>query len=444
MSTATTRGSPAAGFVPATRKRRKLRMAIDGPSGSGKTFTALRLAFTLGSKVAVIDSERGSSEVYEGDAPDGTPFEFSLNPLSSFAPTTYTAAIEEAVGYGFDVLVIDSLSHAWEGTEGALELVSKKGGNQYTAWKDVTPMHRRMVDAILTCPCHVIVTMRSKVEYVLEENEKGKQVPRKVGMQPIQRPGMEYEFDVYGSLDWSHVMQVTKSRCSALDGLIVHKPGPDLARVLLAWLNKGDMPAATTFNRVIVSSEKVTQLVGMLAELGRDLAKEKVALFRRYAVSEWNLLTVDQARDYEVRLQGEVDKKRKAETNGSEVNASAAAASTAEPPAGGGSGQTLQTALASQPQAPITAADLPPDAKCDFIVLQELRGELDLWLDGKGLGRQPEHAQARDKLRAKVLGVWGVTHDWQLATDVAREKITKLRQQTHAIHEAANGAAEKH
>ncbi len=112
------------------------------------------------------------------DFGDG-PFRFKVKDLAHYAPTVYTSAIEVAGTSGFDVLIIDGLSQAWEGKEGALELVDRAGGNRFTAWKDVTPMHRRMVDAILNSPCHVIVTMRAKTEYVLEPDEHGKQVPRR-------------------------------------------------------------------------------------------------------------------------------------------------------------------------------------------------------------------------------------------------------------------------
>lgn len=229
-------------FKPATRRKSKLRAALDGPAGSGKTFTALRFAFALGLRVAVIDTEHGSASKYQGDSPDGIPWNFDVLELTEFAPTAYTSAIEEAGRSRYDVLVVDSLSHAWSGSGGALELVDKKGGaggNKFTAWKDVTPMHNRMIDAIIRCPCHVIVTMRTKMEYILETNEKGKQVPVKVGMGPIQRAGMEYEFDIVGDLDWTHTLSVSKSRCSAVADKIVVKPGADFIVPVLAWLEQG-------------------------------------------------------------------------------------------------------------------------------------------------------------------------------------------------------------
>ena len=230
-------------FKPATRHKLRLRMAIDGPSGSGKTFTGLRFGNALAAhekrRIAVISTESGAVEKYLGLTPDGEPWAFDVAYLPDFAPTSYTSAILAAGREGYDVLLVDSLSHAWEGEGGALELVDKKGGNRYTAWKDVTPMHRRMVEALLRSPCHVICTMRSKTAHVLEADKDGKQVPRKIGMEPIQRPGMEYEFDVYASMDWTHTLAVSKTRCPDIDGQIVVKPGAAWIEPLVRWLNEG-------------------------------------------------------------------------------------------------------------------------------------------------------------------------------------------------------------
>jgi hypothetical protein len=242
-------------FEPATRKKLKLRMAICGPSGSGKTMTGLRSAFAVAkaieerehrkARVAVIDTEHRSASKYQGEAPDGVPFNFDVCELTHYSPTAYTAVLKEAGQTGYDIVMIDSLSHAWEGVGGALDLVDQKadkGGNSFTAWKDVTPMHREMVEAILASPCDVIVTMRSKMDYVLEQDARGKMVPKKVGMAPIQRQGMEYEFDVVCDMDATHTLTVSKTRCSAIDGQRVVKPGAAFMGPILAWLGKGDDP----------------------------------------------------------------------------------------------------------------------------------------------------------------------------------------------------------
>lgn len=235
-------------LIRAKRSQKKLRMAIDGPSGSGKTMTALRFAFALGKRVAVIDTENGSATAYADENMDGVPFEFDIETLRNYAPTEYTAAIKNIGRLQYDVCVIDGLTQAWTGAGGALEIkdkVAEKSGNSFTAWKDVTPMHTAMIEAILTSPCHVIATMRSKVEYVLEEttNAAGKkiQVPKKIGMEPIQRAGMEYEFDVYACMDVdTHTIRISKTRCRAMDGLTAVKPGATFLQPLIQWLNSGE------------------------------------------------------------------------------------------------------------------------------------------------------------------------------------------------------------
>lgn len=234
-------------FRPATRQKVRLRMALDGVSGSGKTFTALRFAMALGKRVAVINTESGAVEKYLGLSPDGTPFQFDVCELVDFSPSKYTETILAAGLAGYDVLVIDSLSHAWAGSGGALELKDRKGGNSFTAWKDITPMHNHMIEAILHSPCHVIATMRSKTEYVLETNGNGKQMPVKVGMAPVQRAGMEYEFDLYCSIDSEHIIRVSKSRCPEVADAISVKPGASFMEPVVAWLNDGSTASADKF-----------------------------------------------------------------------------------------------------------------------------------------------------------------------------------------------------
>lgn len=230
-------------FQKAVKAKSKARIGLIGPSGSGKTYTALLLATHMGNRIALIDTEHGSASKYADE------FDFDTLWLNNYHPKNYIEAIKAAGEAGYDVLIIDSLSHAWAGTDGALDLADKKaakyGGNRWAAWRDVTPLHNQLIEAILSSPCHVIATMRSKMEYIQTTDEKGKTVIRKVGMAPIQRDGMEYEFDVVGELDIDHNFIVSKTRCKALDGAIINCPGKELADTLMAWLSDGvEMPAA--------------------------------------------------------------------------------------------------------------------------------------------------------------------------------------------------------
>lgn len=231
-------------FQPAARQQRKLRLGLIGPSGSGKTFTALMLASALGEKIAVIDTERGSASAYADR------FNFDTLQLTSFSPDKYLEGIRGAAGY--DVLIIDSLSHAWSGKDGILEFVDKvaarsRSGNSFGAWREATPEHNKLVDGILDAAPHVIVTMRAKTEYVQEKDERtGKTSVRKVGMQPVQRDGLEYEFDIIADLDWSNTLVVSKTRCEALQGYVAKPAGDEFAGIVRDWLGSGAPAPAPT------------------------------------------------------------------------------------------------------------------------------------------------------------------------------------------------------
>lgn len=220
----------------ATKTSARLRLALIGPSGSGKTYSALSIATALKGPVAVIDTERGSASKY------ADLFTFDVLELESFAPDTYVAALEHLRGGGYTTVIVDSLSHAWMGKDGALEQkerAEKRGGNSWTAWRDVTPMYTRLVEAIITYPAHVIATVRAKTEYVQEKDERGRTTIRKVGMAPVQRDGLEYEFDVVGDMTLDNEMLVSKTRCPSMAGKSYPKPGANVAAVLSAWLSDG-------------------------------------------------------------------------------------------------------------------------------------------------------------------------------------------------------------
>lgn len=228
-------------FAPATRAASKARIALAGPSGSGKTYTALALATRLSDNVGVIDTERGRASLYVGV----NGWEFATHNPQSFSPTSLTEALAVAAGNGIGCIVVDSLSHYWMGVDGMLEQADRKAknGNSFSGWKEVRPDERRMLDALASFPGHVIVTLRVKTEYVIEENERGKKVPRKVGMKPEQREGIEYEFDVVGDLDLENVLSVSKSRIPSLSRAVIAEPGPDLADTINAWLSDGEATA---------------------------------------------------------------------------------------------------------------------------------------------------------------------------------------------------------
>ena len=224
------------GFKKATKAAAKLRLGLIGPAGSGKTMTALRVAHGLGGRVAVIDTERGSASLYSGERG----LDFDVLELDSYEAEKFIQAIGQAEAEGYDVLIIDSLSHAWAGKGGILEFVDKaakrSGGGSFSGWRDATPLHNQLVDAILGAKLHVICTLRSKVEHVIEQVNGRTQV-RKVGLQPVQRDGLEYEFTVVGDVTQDHELIVTKTRAAWLKDQIVREAGEDLGKQLAAWLS---------------------------------------------------------------------------------------------------------------------------------------------------------------------------------------------------------------
>jgi energy-coupling factor transporter ATP-binding protein EcfA2 len=225
-------------FSRASKDQAKARIALTGPTGSGKTYTALVAATGLGKQVAVIDTERGSASKYADE------FGFDTVQLTSFEPAALVDALAVAAHAGYDVLVVDSFSHFWSGSGGILEQVDNAakrsgGGNSFAGWKEARPMERAMLDALLAYPGHVIVTMRTKTEYVVDSDERGRKVPRKVGLKPEQRDGIEYEFDIVGDLDQENTMVISKSRAKALSGMVVRKPDARFAESVLEWLDAG-------------------------------------------------------------------------------------------------------------------------------------------------------------------------------------------------------------
>lgn len=219
-------------FKKAEKKKSKLRLAIDGASGSGKTWGALTIATSFGGKIAVIDTEHGSASLYSDR------FNFDVMELKGdFAPEKYIAGIKGAQNLGYDVIIIDSLSHEWEGIGGCLDIQNKLGG-RYTDWLKVTPRHDALIQTILGCNMHVIATMRTKAEYIIEKNQNGKDAPRKVGTAPKQRDGLEYEFTAVFNLSQQHMASVSKDRTSLFDGRDFMLDAL-VGELLIDWIDNG-------------------------------------------------------------------------------------------------------------------------------------------------------------------------------------------------------------
>jgi AAA domain len=268
------------------------RVAIIGPSGSGKSFTSLRMATGManGGKIGAIDTERGSLRKYADK------FKFSDIRLNTFAPDTYVEAINEFAKAGFPVLVIDSMSHAWSGKDGALQQVEQaakrsQSNNTYVAWREVTPQHNALVDACLSYPGHIIVTMRSKVEYVTEKDERtGKMSVRKVGTAPVQRADMEYEFDIVGEMNQENDFMVSKTRADFLKRAIIHEPDEEFGKKIAQWASEGVVePLAKTQPDVVLlplvrmmKEKKITKeaVLEFFGKSPRDMDDEEIDTFK--------------------------------------------------------------------------------------------------------------------------------------------------------------------
>lgn len=230
-------------FQKATKEKAKLRMALTGPSGSGKTYSALNIAQYLGKKVCVVDTEGNSASKY------ANLFDFCTLSLTDCHPNNFIKAIDAAAAEGFDVIVLDSFSHSWIGKNGLLELADREKmklntTNNFLAWAKLAPIQNALTQKLLTAPIHLIATLRVKTAYDTQKDEKGKMKPVKIGTAPVQKEGIEYEFDVLAEMTSENMLIVSKTRCPELNGQIFNKPGKEVADILNAWLNDGTEPAA--------------------------------------------------------------------------------------------------------------------------------------------------------------------------------------------------------
>ena len=220
----------------AERQQARIRMGLQGPSGSGKTMGALLVAYGMTndwSKIAVIDTENNSSHLYAhlGD--------FNVLGLTvPYSPELYIEAIRTCEDAGMEVIIIDGVSHEWDGTGGILETHGNMIGNSFTNWSKLTPRHNQFINAMLSTSCHLINTIRSKQDYVLAE-KNGKMVPEKIGMKGVQREGMDYELTLVLEIDIKQNVTATKDRT----GLFMNKPefklSIEIGSKILEWCQRG-------------------------------------------------------------------------------------------------------------------------------------------------------------------------------------------------------------
>jgi len=226
----------------ASRKHRYLKIGIGGISGSGKTLGALKMAYGITGdweKIVIIDSENNSADLYAHLGP------YDVLPLEDTSPQGYIAAINEVLKGSYDVMIIDSLSHEYAGKGGLLEIADKiastsKSGNTFQAWSKANPIHNDFMDAVLKSKIHVIGTFRKKSDYVIEQNDKGKAAPRKVGLKTVTKEGTSYELDVLLDIATNHLCSAEKDRTSLFDGKMPFELDESVGKALREWANEGD------------------------------------------------------------------------------------------------------------------------------------------------------------------------------------------------------------
>jgi hypothetical protein len=265
-------------FTKATRKNVKIKIAFTGPSGSGKTMSSLLMAKGLGQKVVLLDTENSSASNYSH-------LDFDTATIKApYDPKKIIEMIDCAVKEGYDTIIIDSLSHFWSSEGGILDQKSLKdarGGSSYNNWAEFTKIQNKMVEKIMNCDAHIIATMRSKTEYLLQENEKGKMQPIKVGLAPVQRDAIEYEFSVVLDVAMNHSAIASKDRT----GLFADKifvVTKDHGKIIKEWLNDGEyvepqkLESLADLAMKIKDEKKREYVLGRISQVSDEIARSGI------------------------------------------------------------------------------------------------------------------------------------------------------------------------
>lgn len=270
----------------AQRKQIPLKVGFSGAAGFGKTYSALLMAHGMTdswSKIVVIDTENGSADLYS-DLGDYC----TLTLEAPYTPERYIQAINACEKAGFSVIIIDSITHEWEGKGGCLEIVESLGG-KYQDWSKVTPRHRAFIESILNSPCHVFTTVRRKQDYDMTKADNGKVTVTKVGTKEVTREGFEYEITLnFEFLNDKHLVKASKDRT----GLFMDRPefviSQKTGKELLAWSNSG----ASEIEEAIREMSKTTNLDEIKAVWRKYPALQKNPEFVTIATDQKKSLTV--------------------------------------------------------------------------------------------------------------------------------------------------------
>ena len=283
-------------FKKAQREQVRIKVSIAGPAGSGKTMSSLLMAYGITKaefpnlsdaevweKICVIDTENGSGSLYVGKQVGPTTIGAynTIDLTPPFEPGVFVDAIHMAEEHGMNVIIIDSLSHAWAGVGGALDQqgkIAERSGNSWTAWRSVTPQHNKLVDAMLQSPAHIIANMRAKMEYQQTTSDSGKKQVKAIGMGVVMREGIEYEFTVSFMLDYDHVASSTKDRTGIFDGKLFTIDA-NTGKQMYAWLSSGAAPTpkANPVPAPVAAPTEPDEQIKKAITMIDALAKEKCA-----------------------------------------------------------------------------------------------------------------------------------------------------------------------
>lgn len=269
----------------ATRKQAKIRLGLSAVSGGGKTYSGILIAKGLCSdlsKVAIIDTENNSADLYS-DLGD-----YNVLPLSApYSPERYTEAIKACENAGMEVIIIDSITHEWDGEGGCLEIQEKLGG-KYQDWAKVTPRHRKFIDSILQSPCHVITTVRRKQDYEMTKDGSGKLKVEKAGLKEVTREGFEYELTVNLELDQRHNATALKDRTGLFMDQPSFVPSEETGKLIREWCETGEDPMEALNKAVsMLSGCSTIEDLKMLKE-GLELSIRRNKAFEEAAVKRFN------------------------------------------------------------------------------------------------------------------------------------------------------------
>lgn len=283
-------------FVVKKAKRQLVfaKIALIAPSGGGKTYGALRLATGMAeeikkelnkdARILMANTEYKRGYYYANE------FDYDIVDVEPpYNPEKFVELIEFAVAEGYDILIIDSASHEWEGKGGCLELHQQAGGT-YQAWGKVTPRHNKFINAIADSPIHIIATMRGKDQYEMNKDEKGRASVQKLGVGAKQRDGFEYDFTCTFLIDQkTSTAEVQKDNTHIFD-----TDGPVIlseahGKKIIQWANSGEGFTPVVRKEEVDPSEELKEtkkeIISLCTSLGGTKNEALMNTLREYVES---------------------------------------------------------------------------------------------------------------------------------------------------------------